>query len=155
MKDNHHLSFRAAHIHELVPLNKLIKASKGYWGDSEAFCQQFIDEYGLTEGYLKKGCVDVLVLKDELIGVVGMSQHEQSPMLDYFFLRPDKIGSGLGRFMWDYVLQISSQKHWASFQLYSNPEAQAIYHHFGARKISELESFPGRYVPIMQYSLSS
>lgn len=146
------MNFRKVYNNEIEELNLLIKESKGFWGYSEEFCQDFMAKWGLNLDYFNKAELAVLIDNAETIGIIGMSNDEKYPMLDYFFLKPKYIGKGLGRKMWEEVLKISNKNNWFTFRFYSDPHSEDIYKHFGAKKIGELESFPGRLVPIMEYS---
>lgn len=146
------MNFRKVYKNEIEELNLLIKESKGFWGYSEEFCQDFIAKWGVKPDYFNHAEVAVLIDNTATIGIIGMSNDEKYPMLDYFFLKPEYIGKGLGRKMWEEVLRISNKNNWRTFQFYCDPHSEAIYQHFGAKKIGELESFPGRLVPIMEYS---
>lgn len=141
-------------VNELNNLNHLLKISKGHWGYEDKFCQEFVDEWGLTEDYFANSILYKVVDEHKLIGIIGLSMKENKPYLDYFFLQPEYIGKGLGRKMWHKVIQICKQQGWHSFELYSDPNAEPIYHSLGATTIGAYESFPGRKVPLMQYILN-
>lgn len=145
------MNFRKPYNNELESLNLLIKKSKAFWGYTEKFCQEFMKNWSINQDYFNDAKISVLVNDDSPIGVIGMSLKDTLPMLDYFFLEPELIGKGLGRKLWDHTLKISTENNWSFFQFYSDPNAEAIYKHFGAKKIGEFESFPGRFVPIMEY----
>lgn len=143
--------FREAKKDELNVLNAIIKASKAHWGYSSEFIQDFMDKFGMTQEYLDKEHISVLT-QTQPIAVIAFSHQEIEPMLDYFFLTPALIGQGLGRKMWQQVLAIAKKNKWASFQFYSDPNAENFYHHMGAKTIGKHESFPGRFVPILRYT---
>lgn len=43
--------FRSAMVSELTKINALIRASKAYWGYSDAFLDEFMAKWGMKEAY--------------------------------------------------------------------------------------------------------
>lgn len=147
--------FRQPKNNERKVLNDVIRAAKSHWGYSAEFLQEFMDKFGLTPDYMTFEQISVLTKAEEPLGVIGFSHQHEEPMLDYFFLRPDYIGQGLGRKMWEQVMLMVKNNRWPTFYFYSDPHAEGFYHHMGAKTVGQFQSFPGRFVPILRYVMTA
>lgn len=147
------MEFRKAKNDEIPSLNLLIKESKGHWGYTEEFCQAFIEKWGISSDFFNTGILEALCDGDDIVGIIGMIPTEEYPILDYFFIKPAYIGRGLGKKMWEHVIKIAAEQNWKTFRFISDPNSEAIYKHFGAQTIGKVESFPGRFVPLMEYKM--
>lgn len=80
---------------------------------------------------------------------------ERTPELDYFFVNRDHIGLGVGKVMWRKALKYASDQGWVEFEIIADPNAEQFYTHMGAKTIKVVESFPGRFVPLMRVELNN
>ncbi len=149
------MKFRKAQPLEIQELNSLIRESKAFWGYSHEFIQKFMDKFGLSIEHLNKLQIAVMIEQEVMVAVIAFDLKESEPILDYFFLAPRLIGKGFGRKMWHYAVKVAKENNWDTFTFYSDPHSEGFYRHMGAEKIGEFESFPGRFVPVMRYKLTT
>ncbi len=147
--------FRKATITELDKLNQFLRDSKGVWGYSDSFLDDFIKKFGLTENHLQTNEVMMFEENSQLKAIFSFSYKSDEAKLDDFFVAPALIRQGLGKLMWQAVLEYACAKNWPSFILISDPNAQGFYEKMGAVKIADHETFSGRFVPVMRYTIFS
>lgn len=145
---------REATINEVDMLNTFIRLSKGHWGYSDSFLDEFIARWGLNKSYLENNSVQVIEKSGDIVGIFGFSVNANNEIeLDLFFINAVMIGKGFGKMMWRKCIEYAKLREWKSFKLISDPNAELFYQHMGAKKIMDYESFPGRFVPIMCYHI--
>lgn len=144
------MNYRSAVPSDLPQINTLLRASKGHWGYSESFLDSFMEKWGVKNDYLDKN--EILLLEDPSL-VAFYAFNQNGPELDLFFIHPAHIGTGLGRILWQDALQYAADKGWPQFHFISDPHAEPFYHHMGATTVKMYESFPGRFVPYMHYTV--
>ncbi len=142
---------RIANVCELQDLNEFIRLSKGYWGYPKDFLDTFIEKWGLTENYILKNQVIVLEENNVKCGLFSFSQSNAEKVeLDLFFINSQYIRKGMGKEMWKIANHYASEKKFEKFELIADPNAKGFFEKMGAKKIKTLETFPGRFVPIME-----
>lgn len=72
--------------------------------------------------------------------------------LDTLFIDPNYIGKGLGRTIWDHLLNKTKELGINEFTLDSEPNAEGFYLKMGAKNIGSTPSsvFPDRHLPLMK-----
>ena len=83
---------------------------------------------------------------------------ELRAQLDHLWLRPDRIGRGLGRALFEHAVATARQLGAADLFLEAEPNAEPFYRHMGARRtgerIGEIEG-QTRVLPLMELDLGS
>lgn len=142
---------RVANTNDLEHLNQLICDSRQYNGYDKKNNAYFIEKFGLTTDYINNQFVFVYEAEDHIIAMFGLSFIDKLK-LDYFFISPDFIGTGLGRKIWNDVCNFIKTKNWSQFEFVSNPFAVPFYRHMGAEIIANYEEAENE-SKIMQYKL--
>lgn len=158
MKNNNdEITIRKATNKDLPTLNALIRESKSYWGYSDDFMDRFMELFGLTEDYLSKHTLHVILYNETIAGVSGFKMHDDGTVeLDYFFILPKFIGRGIGKKLWDFSCSVAKQLTDSSFILWSDPQAETFYIKMGCKRIGMKKSplLPDRETPIMEYTFN-
>lgn len=143
---------RPADPSELEQINAFIRKSKSYWGYTEAFLDAFMEKWRVKlKGAFLENELIFLEQDKQPVGLFAFKINEQDlPELDLFFIDFNRIGQGIGKAMWQQVLNFAKKRGWEKFLLISDPNAEGFYIKMGAKTISRFESFPGRFVPVMQ-----
>jgi N-acetylglutamate synthase-like GNAT family acetyltransferase len=150
------VQIREAKIDEIDALNKFICASKGHWGYTEKFLDEFIARWRLNKKYFEKNSVQIIENSNEIIGIFSFSLEGNNEVeLDLFFINSCMIGKGFGKIMWEKCIEYAALRGWKSFKLIADPNSEPFYLRMGAKTITNFESFPGRFVPIMRYQMSN
>jgi streptomycin 6-kinase len=154
MTKTDNVTYRDANRKDLKELNALIRVSKGYWGYSDDFMNKFMELFQLTEDYITHQTVKVMLKDNKIVGLCGFKLHDdQSLELDYFFILPDYIGTGLGKKLWGFTCEVAKKLTDDSFILWSDPEAEEFYKKMGCKRIGMKKSpvIENREAPMMQY----
>ncbi|MBA2709865.1 MAG: GNAT family N-acetyltransferase [Tatlockia sp.] len=142
---------RVAITNDLEHLNQLICDSRQYNGYDKNNNTYFIKKFGLTTDYINNQFVFAYEAENRIIAVSGLSFIDKLK-LDYFFISPDFIGTGLGRKMWNDICNFIKAKGWGHFEFVSNPFSVSFYRHMGAEIIADYEEAENE-SKIMQYKL--
>jgi GNAT superfamily N-acetyltransferase len=75
--------------------------------------------------------------------------------LDALFVEPAAIRQGVGRRLWEHVVDTARSLGFTSLEFQSDPHAEGFYLAMGAERCGESESTvtPGRMLPLMCFSL--
>lgn len=147
---------KRAHKNDSPKISEVCFLSKAYWGYSKEQMERWRDDLTIDPGYIQKNEVFVLVNEDEIIGFYSYFEDKnKSVMLDNVFLLPAFIGKGLGRFLMDdFILRVKNEGY-LSIILHADPHATNFYSKYGFNIIGKKQtSIEGRYMPIMELSLS-
>lgn len=94
------------------------------------------DDYHLQ---VARGHVWVLVLGEEIVGLVVLTPESDHMLLDNVAVRPERQGSGLGRLLIDFAEARARQCGYREIQLYTNElmhENLALYEKLGYQETS-------------------
>lgn len=145
---------RRAKASDLAIVNALIRESKGFWGYSELFLDEFMNQWGIKESYIHTNELTLFEKASHLIGLYAFQiSNKNIPELDLFFVSKNHIGKGIGKNMWQQAVQYALNQSWNEFQIIADPNAKQFYERMGAKTIGTFESFPGRFVPVMMMEL--
>ena len=153
------LKIRKAQLEDLPELNRVLRASKGHWGYSQAYLDEFMEKLGVTENCIANYQIFCVNVDDQFVGFYGFRKNEDDKdELDFFFLDPRYIGKGIGLLMWDSCLDTAKTLGIKDFVLNSEPNAETFYLKLGCKKIGykkSVVSWETRSIPIMSYSLEA
>ncbi|XWW93446.1 hypothetical protein V2A60_001379 [Cordyceps javanica] len=100
--------------------------------------------------------------QQEIVGVYRITPHSDSDSnnsssssgstqgeLSYLWIRPDRIGCGLGRSFWEDALRRAAARRLAALTVDADPHAEGFYLRMGARRCGRAasRSIPGRALP--------
>ncbi len=141
---------RSAKVQDCHLLSNLAYKSKAYWGYTEDFLQQCKEDLTVTKGYIEENPVFVMESDNKIIAFYSLTINEMK--LDALFIDPDYIGKGLGRMIWDHLLNKAKELGISEFTLDSEPNAEGFYLKMGAKNIGSTPStvFPDRHLPLMK-----
>ncbi|MEY9972139.1 N-acetylglutamate synthase-like GNAT family acetyltransferase [Lysinibacillus sp. RC46] len=144
---------RTAKIQDCYLLSNLAYKSKAYWGYTEDFLQQCKDDLTVTKEYIEKNPVYVMESDNKIVAFYSFTINELK--LDALFIDPDYIGKGLGRMIWDHLLNKAKELGISEFTLDSEPNAEGFYLKMGAKNIGSTPStvFPDRQLPLMKVNV--
>ncbi|KGX91137.1 acetyltransferase [Pontibacillus halophilus JSM 076056 = DSM 19796] len=144
---------RAARIEEAVDLSTLALQSKGYWGYDEAFMAECRSVLTLTEEYVGKNPTYLYERNGKPIAFYSMVLDKGE--LDYFYVHPDYIGSGIGQKMWQHVLETARTYALSALIIQSDPHAHPFYTKMGAVTIGQIDSEvdTSRKLPLLQVTI--
>jgi len=151
-----HIRREKATIQDLGDINAIMYSSKGYWGYTQSFMDEFMDRFCVTEKCIKELKIYCVYIDDGMKGFYGFKKNEDNQdELDLFFLDPSCIGKGLGRQLWNLCLDTAKGLKIKEFIICVDPNAEEFYLKMGCSKIGTKLSpmLLDRYTPILRYTL--
>ena len=151
-------------FHDITPgdlpeLNKLMRSSKKAASKryTEEYMDQFMELLSFTPEVLKKSKAKKLLVEGELAGFYSFYVNKDGFLeLDNFFLAPQFLFKGYGKFLWEESLRTAREYgEQAHFIIWSSLEACTFYLKRGCIKIGEKPSPVDESLmqPLFTYSL--
>lgn len=147
---------RKAQVSEIELLSDLALNSKAHWGYSDAFMAACRDELTVTRQQIEDGEVWVADTDAGAAGLYRLSVEGDTAEVELLFVRPNLIGSGIGRALWDHMIAEAARRGAARLYVDSDPQAEGFYRAMGCRRIGEAASasIAGRTLPRLELKLS-
>jgi len=146
---------RPARASDTGPLSELALQSKAHWGYDEAFLEACRDELTVTQKHIDDG--EVWVIDDDSgpAGFYRLGVDGPEADVELLFVRPDAIGSGVGRVLWDHMIGEAARRGAERLNVDSDPGAEGFYRAMGCRRIGETPSvsIAGRALPHLELRL--
>ncbi|CAG9621256.1 GNAT family N-acetyltransferase [Sutcliffiella rhizosphaerae] len=138
---------------ETEALSDLALRSKAYWAYDKTFIEACREDLTITKHYIENNPTYVLKNKNEMLGFFSFDRKRGK--LDFLYLDPSVIGMGIGKKLWVHVVTTAEGLNMTSFEIDSDPHAEAFYIKMGAKRIGEIEStvFKGRKLPLLKYEV--
>ena len=152
---NDPLRIRPALPGEGPTLSRLAWCSKAYWGYGEGFLRATQAELTVSGAYLAGGRAFVAEREGSALGFYGLSNEGGPPEVDFFFVAPESIGTGVGRRMWEHLVKTARGLGWPHLDIVADPNAEAFYARMGAVRIGDHRSrlIEGRTLPLLRMTL--
>ena len=142
---------RSAQSDEVDELNRIAFESEAYWGYDSDFMERFKANYKITAEFIKTNPTFLLSEEGRIIGFYSLIVEENE--VEFFYIKPQYIGKGYGKIMWNSLLDYSRSIGIRAITLVTSPQAKAFYEKMGAVQIGEVESIlkEGRKIPRLKY----
>ncbi|KWZ33099.1 GCN5 family acetyltransferase [Burkholderia anthina] len=157
-RDEMHTLFtvRAARGADSDELTQLARLSKAHWGYPKEWLDLWQSDLTISPETIE-GSIGYLAQSGEtIIGFwVRASSESDRPTPGWLFVRPDYMGRGVARALWEAVRAEAAARGIQSFVIEADPNAASFYLALGAKKIGEKESraIPGRFFPILRITV--
>ena len=157
LADSKRRVFKQLQFSELERANRLIFASKSYWNYSGEYLEAAFQLLRIKDIDLEKQFFWCLWEGSVLVGLFSFDETQEAILLDHFWIYPHRIGTGCGRHLWNFAIQIAKQQKYRSFQIYSDPQAEGFYLKMGAKRIGEKPSriLSGPIFPILEFPIEN
>lgn len=146
---------RDARPDEREALGALALRSKAHWGYDAEFMERCRDELTVTADQIDS--IRVIERGGEVLGFYGISDlGDRRAELDYLFVEPSAIGTGLGRALIEHAITRAVTAGFAELVIHGDPNALPFYRAAGAIEIGEAPSasIPGRTLPLLAIALT-
>lgn len=134
------IAFIESSVDDIDELNNIAFLSESYWGHDKNMMDIFKKEYSLTQEYLKNNKVFNMILDENIIGFYAFNMTQEIPELEYFYLKPEYIGKGYGRILWNEVIKFCKNNNIETFVFVAGSEVKNYYLKMGAEVIKTLSS---------------
>lgn len=143
---------RPAKLEEGKILSEIALNSKAYWGYDKDFIKACREDLSVDEKYISTKAVYVLEIELHAVGFFCLSKNGEMGELEALFIEPKYIGKGLGRLLWNSILEKAGEMGIKEFTIDSDPYAEGFYRKMGAARIGEVDStvFKDRKLPLMK-----
>lgn len=141
---------------EETVLSDLAFRSKAHWGYDTAFLERVRLALEITDADVAEG--GVVVAEQAGAGVVGfyrLAPAGDRAELGHLFVDPPHIGTGLGARLYRHALDAARALGCRTVWLEADPNAEGFYRRLGAVTVDEVETLPGRRLPIMTTDLGT
>ena len=149
------LDYKKADSKDLNQLNKISYESEAYWGYDEKFMGIFKEKYAIDEDFLRQSETYVMTDDEGIIGFFSIKNHGIEGTLEYFYIRVDQIGRGMGRKMWKLMLEVCLMLDVESLSWVTSPGAIPFYTKMGSNRVGEVSSTidPSLKIPAFKFQL--
>ena len=91
----------------------------------------------VSPGYVRRNLVFVAISEGELAGFYALIGRGRRVELDHLWVLPEKIGSGLGRALFEHAMGKAAGLGAEEVGIEADPNAEGFYRHMGARRVGE------------------
>lgn len=130
--------------------------AKSHWGYDPEFISVCVPALIVTANDLATSDVVGAFHDEQLVGVAQLVSRDREAVLDKLFVEPQFIGTGIGRALFAWAVQRSTELGATKITIEADPFAVPVYKAFGCTQVG-LSSSPttGRELPIMEYTLAT
>jgi GNAT superfamily N-acetyltransferase len=145
-------------VSQAPQLTKIAYAAKAFWNYPEPWLA-FWRERGdmtITASSIAENPTFVAAREHELIGFYTLILRQDTGILENLFVKPDFIGQGIGKLLFQHALETARRFHLKKLTLESDPNAKAFYKRMGMQQTGEKKSMlfeNERVLPIMEFEL--
>jgi GNAT superfamily N-acetyltransferase len=145
--------FRAARSDEAELLTEIALRSKGHWGYSQAFLDACRSELTFRPEDVATRRIVVADSPSGIVGFYSIDDRPPSGELGNLWVVPERIGTGLGKRLWQHAVDSAREAGYTSLRIEADPNAAGFYEAMGADRISEVPSgsVPGRTLPLLLF----
>ncbi|WP_235857742.1 GNAT family N-acetyltransferase [Marimonas lutisalis] len=140
---------------DLAALSALCLRSKGHWGYDAAFLAACRDELTLTPDDLATTALIMAETAGTPVGLAQVDLRADPAELLKLFVDPPRIGTGLGRRLFDWSAQTARARGARALRIEADPGALPFYRAMGARCVGDAPSgsIRGRRLPLLMLTL--
>lgn len=145
--------FRKAEKRDVPSLRMLAVRSEAVWGFDEQFLRIFDENYNITEQFVENNTSFVLEEHGKILGFWGIIRQKDIAELEFLYVDVKHIGKGVGRTLWNHMVQYCSSEGIKRIEFVTSEPAAAFYLKNGARlNGSTNSSIDGREIPRLFYT---
>lgn len=149
------LNIRPAREDEYELLDEMTLAGVRHWGHHMNFPEAYRDLAEMLQSHPPDETRTVHVVESggEVVAFYDIKDHGSHVELMRMFQEPERIGTGLGRVMWDHATA-SAKQDADRMLIMSDPGATGFYEAMGAVRADSLEVSPGFVLGVYWFELS-
>jgi GNAT superfamily N-acetyltransferase len=132
-------------------LTEIALGAKAYWGYDADFMAACREELTFGPAEVRPRRMVVAESGGHLLGFYSLDGEPPDGELGNLWVRPDSIGTGLGRRLWRHALDTARAAGFSSLHIGSDPNAEGFYLAMGATRTGGTPSgsIPGRVLPLL------
>jgi GrpB-like predicted nucleotidyltransferase (UPF0157 family)/GNAT superfamily N-acetyltransferase len=136
-------------------LSDLALRSKARWGYDAAFLAACRAELTVEPGDVHRLRVTVAEESPEVVGFYALGGGAPEGELSFFFVEPARIGTGVGRMLWEDCVAMATRIGLSRIRIESDPFAEGFYTAMGAARVGDVQSqsIPDRRLPLLSFDM--
>ena len=147
---------RAARPAEAGALTQLALAAKAHWGYPASFMARCRAALTIEPAMIRRQVFRLAEGEDRLIlGFYGFEPDPAGIGLSHLFVRPQAIGGGIGRALWEDAVALARRQGHRRMMIVGDPHAAGFYRRMGAVPAGAVPSEidPARPLPVFRMEL--
>lgn len=125
---------RRATLHDCSILTDMVRTSSAYHGDYRVMVANIV----VTPSQIEQDHVFVAEQEGNLLGFYSLKEHTGSIELDFMFTSDAAQGQGIGRQLFNHLIETATQLGHSAIDIVAHPPAEAFYARMGAIKVGDL-----------------
>jgi N-acetylglutamate synthase-like GNAT family acetyltransferase len=134
------MEIRLATPDEADKLTSIANAAKRHWNYPEKWIEQWRAALTIAPDFIADNEVYVAVVDGELAGCCALVVSDSLAELEHMWIDPQRMGSGVGRALFEHTTQRAKQRGLTELELSADPHAEGFYERMGARRIGEIQA---------------
>ena len=134
------VEIRKAKPEEADLLTEIAHAAKRHWGYPESWIQHWKGDLTITPEFISDNEMYVAMNGEEIVGCCAIVFGESMAELEHLWIRPEHIGTGVGRALFRHVKERAAQLKIPALELSADPNAEGFYERMGATRIGDIRS---------------
>ncbi|MEX1030722.1 MAG: GNAT family N-acetyltransferase [Paenibacillaceae bacterium] len=126
---------REALSSEASLLSQLAFESKSYWQYDQEYLVAAREQIKITYSDIEQDYVYLYEDEQGISGFYHFMNIQCDPELVWFFVHPKSIGTGIGKILWNHLLELIRNLEINEFMIKSDPNAESFYIKHGATRI--------------------
>lgn len=141
-----------ARLEDIKEINRVIESAKRFWGYSDELMNIWLPDLLLELEDFNPQTLWVTKKDKKIVAVCSLAFRSDSPCeLENLWVSPSQMGEGLGREMFQFVINYLKSIKANKLVIVSDPNAESFYTKMGAIRVDLFASKPeGRMLPIME-----
>ena len=118
-------------------LGGIALAAKGHWGYPGRWMERWREDLVISPGFVRDNEVHVAVVDGGIAGFYALVGEGRRLALDHLWVSPGRIGTGLGRLLFEHATRQAADLGAGVVEIESDPNAEPFYLRMGARRVGE------------------
>ena len=151
------IAIRPATPGECEALSDLALRSKAHWGYDADFLAACRAELTVEPADVQRLRVTVAEESGEVVGFYALGGGAPEGELSLLFVEPGRIGTGVGRVLWEDCLAMATRIGLSRIRIESDPFAEGFYTAMGATRVGDVQSqsIPERRLPLLGFDMGA
>ena len=108
-------------------LTQIAFESKSYWKYDKGYLEAAREHIKVTERDIENNHVYLYQEGRDILGFYHFINKQEESELVWFFVHPSSIGNGIGKLLWNHLIELISELEINEFIIKSDPNAEPFY----------------------------
>jgi len=125
-------SVRRPRAANLAEINRVIAASKSHWDYPATYLDAALPLLVIDQSYLAGHlCFEIVDETSSVVCFFAVAADGDAQLLDHLWVRPDRLGQGIGRLACEHVFSLARRRGWKVLRVLPDPPACGFYRKLG------------------------